>query len=254
MRGAFIFLAALLSTPAAAETQFPSLLGLTNSAPRSEAFARIAELKPEEKSAVQHIALASKSSNPVQLEIEALAGHRSFTSLTEQASPKRHLAISASNSVYGVGTAIRFALPIAPGWSIMPFASIDYNLVDSAKTVNKFSPRPFVRDNADTGLTGSLGAVLSLMSKKAGGIRVDGYGAVIVGNSKMASNQEFASVGAQVLNALNARGTKTAWAEFGVRARVSLAPRLQLQGAILRAVGPASSSSTAEMIGLRRSF
>ncbi len=254
MRGAFIFLAALLSTPAAAETQFPSLLGLSTAAPRSEALASIPELRHEAPTPEEHIALAGKSSTPIRLEVEALAGHRSFTSMTERATPQRHLTVTSSNSVYGVGTAVRYSVPIAKGWSITPFASLDYNRVDSGRTVNKFSPKPFVRDNADTGLAGSVGAVVTFSTGKSRSINMQGFGAVVTANNTMASGKEFASVGAQVLSAFHSKGPATTWAEFGVRAKVSLAPRWQLHGAFLKTAGSVNGSSTAGMIGIRHRF
>jgi Autotransporter beta-domain len=254
MRGAFIILLALASTPAAAEVPLPKLLAVAEIARGIAPQVIDLDVLRDVPSPSEYQLMAGTPQTPIALEINALASHRSFEALTGRQMGPRSLSVTASNSILGVGTKVTYDVPLARGWGITPFVSLDYNRMDSGRTVNMHSPRPFVRDNADTGLTGSAGATLSHSFGAKSNIRIDGFGALIAATGSSERRGEFATLGARVLGALHSDGIESMWAEFGIRARFTLARRWQVQGAVLHTEGAVNGSTSAEMISLHHRF
>jgi Autotransporter beta-domain len=197
--------------------------------------------------------------NPLTLQVHPLAGHRSFDAITTQDVTPYQLAITASNTVLGVGLSAAYAVPVswgklAKGWTASPFVSVDYNRVDSARHVNTNSPKPFTNDNADTGLTGAAGATISYSLGSHARLRIDGFGAAIASTQGEASERDLSSASAQLESALHAHGFESVWIEYGARAHYRLNRQLNLEAAVVRTSGPVNGSATATMFGLRHSF
>ncbi len=197
--------------------------------------------------------------SPLTLQIHPLAGHRSFDVMTSQDATPHQLAITASNTALGVGLSAAYAVPVtwgrsAKGLTAVPFISMDYNRVDSARNVNTNSPKPYTNDNADTGLTGAAGATISYSMGSNSRLRVDGFGAAIASTQAEASERDLSSASAQLESALHAHGIESVWIEYGARAHFRINQRLNLEAAVMRTSGPVNGSATATMFGLRHSF
>jgi hypothetical protein len=186
----------------------------------------------------------------VDLELEALAGHRSFDAISAQ-HPNLGWNLSGTGNVLGVGTTGTFGIRLARDWRVNSFISLDYNHIDTARFVNPASPHPYSGNNADTGFTGSLGAAVSHRLGAGRRIRALAYGALVAATSNGIEPQEFGSVGARLAHAIGDTGLKAMWEEFGLGFDYRVAPHVRLNGAVLQTLDRRDGEAMAAKIGLQ---
>lgn len=196
------------------------------------------------------VALTGLPQARVDLELQALAGHRSFDAISEQR-PTVGWNLSGTGNVLGVGTTGTFGIRLARDWRVTSFISLDYNHIDTARFVNPASPHPFSSNNADTGFTGSLGAAVSHRLGAGRRIRALAYGALVAATSNGVEPQEFGSVGARLAHALGDTGLKATWEEVGIGFDYRMAPRVRLNGAVLQTLDRRYGEAMAAKIGLQ---
>ena len=114
----------------------------------------------------------------VDLRVQAFAGYRSFDTITSRRATLGW-AVTNSGNELGVGTTGTYGIRLAKAWRFTPFVSLDYNRVDSARYVDATSPRPYILDNADTGLTGTIGATVSHRFGAERRFRAMAFGALV---------------------------------------------------------------------------
>ncbi len=188
----------------------------------------------------------------VDLEIQPLAGHRSFDTMATRRGTLGWTVTNRGNAL-GVGTTGTYGIRLARAWRFTPFVSIDYNRIDSARYVDTASPRPFMVDNADTGFTGSMGATLSHRFGAERRFRALAFGAMIAATDADArpAPREFGSVGARLINALGNSGVEAMWGEVGFGLDYRIAPRANLGGAVVQTIDRVTGEATAAKLGLR---
>jgi Autotransporter beta-domain len=185
----------------------------------------------------------------VDLELQALAGHRSFDTMTTRRGTLG-LAVVHHGNALGIGTTGTYGIRLARAWRFTPFVSVDYNRIDSARFVDANSPRPFMRNNADTGFTGSAGATLSHRFGAERRFRAIAFGAMIAATDAPRP-REFGSIGARVINALRNSSIEAIREEVGLGLDYRLTPRASLSGAFVQTIDRTDGDATAAKFGLR---
>ncbi len=196
------------------------------------------------------VALTAQPQSRVELELQALAGHRSFDTMSSR-QPASGWTLSSNGNVLGVGTTGSFGVRLSGSWQVAPFMSLDYNHIDSARFVNTASPRPFTGNNADTGFAGTLGAVISHRFGAEQRFRLMAYGAMVAASSDGARPQEYGSVGARLVHAIGDSGIETMWKEAGLGLNYRLTSRARLDGTVLQTIDRRDGDNLAARLGLQ---
>lgn len=196
------------------------------------------------------IAISTPRGAPISLEIEALAGHRSFNTMRTRRSILGW-SWTPSGNVLGVGMTGTYGVQIAKAWRFTPFVSLDYNRIDSARYVDATSPNPYVTDNADTGLTGTVGAVVSHRFGTENRFRALAFGSVVAATSTGGRPREFGSFGTRFVRAIGDSAIKATWEEVGLGLDYRLTPRALLNGAVIHTLGRQDGETMAAKLGLR---
>ena len=189
------------------------------------------------------VAISLPSMKPVLLRIQPLAGHRAFDSMRLRASILGW-AVEVGNNILGVGVTGAYGVKIASNWRIAPFVSLDYNRIDSARYVDSTGPRPYVTNNADSGLNASAGALVSHRFRAVKKLRVIGYFAAIVGSDQARTPTEAASAGARVIQSLGSSGPQSTWWEYGAGADYALSPSARIGAAVVENVDRAEGAAS----------
>ncbi len=191
---------------------------------------------------------------PTKLEIEALSGHRSFATQSLRERTGNRLTVDVSNTIFGVGTTLSFDAAVAGHVYASPFVSLDYNRVDTARTVNVRSPMPFARNNGDTGLAGSAGATVSYVFGAHQGLRLTGYGAVSAGSRNQPFDDDSATVATRVVHALSKPAVNSVGVEIGVGTSYALTNDLRVDTAMVRASLSDGRATTSGTVALNLRF
>jgi Autotransporter beta-domain len=187
----------------------------------------------------------------VDLDLQALAGHRSFDTMTTRQATLGLDVVHRGNAL-GIGTTGTYGIRLARAWRFTPFVSLDYNRIDSARYVDTNSPRPFMRDNADTGFTGSAGATLSHRFGAERRFRAVAFGAVIAATEADTPRpREFGSIGARVVNALKNSSIEAIREEVGLGLDYRLNPRASLSGAFVQTIDRNDGDAIAAKLSFR---
>jgi hypothetical protein len=196
------------------------------------------------------LAVTGQPQARVDLEFEALAGHRSFATMSTRRSVLGW-KVTNNGNVLGVGTTGTYGIRLARAWRFTPFVSLDYNHVDSARYVDAANPRPYTGNNADTGFTGSMGATVSHRFGTERRFRAIAYGAMIAATDSAAQPREFGSVGARLVHAIGNSAVEAMWEEVGMGLDYRLTPRARLSGAVVQTMDRRDGEATAAKVGLR---
>ena len=196
------------------------------------------------------VAISSTRSAPTSLSVQALAGHRSFNTMRTRRSILGW-SWTPSGNVLGVGLTGTYGVRIAKAWRFTPFISLDYNRIDSARYVDAASPNPYVTDNADTGLTGTAGAMLSHRFGAENRFRALAFGSVVAATSTGGPPREFGSFGTRFVRAIGDSAIKATWEEVGVGLDYRLTPRALLNGAVIHTLDRQDGETMAAKFGLR---
>ena len=191
---------------------------------------------------------------PEKLEIEALSGHRSFATQSFRDRTGNRMTVEVSNTILGVGTTMSFDATINRRVFLSPFVSLDYNRVDSARTVNLHSPLPFTRNNGDTGLVASAGATLSYVFGAAGSLRLSSYGAVSAGSRRPILDDNSATVATRVVKALSKPALDSVEVELGVGTSYALTTALRVDTAMVRSALADGRTGTSGTVALNLRF
>lgn len=191
---------------------------------------------------------------PIKLEIEALSGHRSFATQSLRERTGHRLTVDISNTIFGVGTTLSFDAAVARHFYASPFVSLDYNRVDTARTVNVRSPVPFARNNGDTGLAGSAGATVSYVFGAQENFRMMGYGAVSAGSRSQIYDDDSATVATRVVHALSKPAVDSIGVEIGVSTSYNLTSDLRVDTAVVRASLADGRATTSGTVALNLRF
>ena len=196
------------------------------------------------------VAISSPRSTPISLSLQALAGHRSFNTMRTRRSILGW-SWTPSGNVLGVGLTGTYGVRIAKAWRFTPFISLDYNRIDSARYVDAASPNPYVTDNADTGLTGTAGAMLSHRFGAENRFRALAFGSVVAATSTGGPPREFGSFGTRFVRAIGDSAIKATWEEVGVGLDYRLTPRALLSGAVIQTLDRLDGETMAAKFRLR---
>ncbi len=190
---------------------------------------------------------------PIELGLQPLAGHISFDTMQRRRAILGW-SVTNSNNALGVGTTGTYGILVARGWRMTPFVSLDYNRIDTARYVDLASPNPYINDNADTGMTGTMGATLSHRFGAENRFRALAYGAMVAATSTGAPPREFGTVAARLVNAIGDSALKALWEETGVGLDYRLTARARLNGAVIQTLGRLTGDTLAAKFGLRATF
>lgn len=196
------------------------------------------------------VAVMTPRGNPVELNLNALAGHRSFDTIQRRRSTLGWSVTSGGNDL-GVGMTGTYGIRVAKGWRMTPFVSLDYNRIDTARYIDAASPHPYTTDNGDTGMTGTIGAALSHRFGVEKRFRALAFGSMVAATSTGVPPREFGSVGARLVNALGNSAVKAVWEETGFGLDYRLTSRARLNGAILQTIDRMDGDTVAAKFGLR---
>lgn len=185
----------------------------------------------------------------IDLHLQALAGYRSFDTVTSRRATLGWTVANNGNEL-GVGTTGTYGIRLARAWRFTPFVSLDYNRVDSARYVDATSPRPYVPNNADTGLTGTVGATVSHRFGAERRFRVLAFGALVAATNSGEPPREFASVGARFVHALGDSGIEAVWEQVGFSVDYRLTDHARISGAIVQTINRANYDTMAAKFGL----
>jgi hypothetical protein len=196
------------------------------------------------------LAVTGQPLQRVDLDIQALAGHRSFATMSMRRSVLGW-KVTNNGNVLGVGTTGTYGIRLAKAWRFTPFVSFDYNHIDSARYVDAANPRPYTGNNADTGFTGTVGATVSHRFGAERRFRAMAYGAMIAATDSATQPREFGSVGARLVHAIGNSAIDAMWEEVGMGIDYRLNPRARLNGAVVQTIDRGDGEATAAKFGLR---
>jgi Autotransporter beta-domain len=186
----------------------------------------------------------------IELNLQPLAGHRSFDTMSTRRATLGWVLTNNGNAL-GVGTTGTYGIRLAKAWRFTPFVSIDYNHIDSARYVDRASPRPYMVNNADTGFTGTMGATVSHRFGVERRFRAIAYGAMIAATDTGGPPREFGSVGARLVDAVGNSGIEAMWEEVGMGVDYRLTPRARLSGALVQTIDRRDGEAMSAKFGLR---
>lgn len=191
----------------------------------------------------------AKASVParVDLEIDPMAGHRSFETMRGE-TPAYGWRLAASGDPLGVGLTGAYGVPLVEGVMATPFVSLDYNRVDSARTVDARSPQPYMTDNADTGLTASAGAEIAWQLGKSW--QLSGFGAALAGSGPEYEPHDAASIGARLVSTVGESRLNALSYDFGVSASYALSSDVRVTAGMVQSVGGVNGGVVAARISL----
>ncbi len=195
------------------------------------------------------------SFDALSIDVYALAGSRSFDAESFRARNGIMLTLDTSGNVYGAGATVTYDVPVGTSWFLSPFASIDYNRIDTARVIDPPGLPPIVREQREDGVTGVGGATLSRMFGPESVSSVGGYAAFVTTSNTAAVNRAgSASTGSQLLSVFDAAGGNDSWFEYGATASFALSKRMRLDASVVRTAGLTADESTSGTLGLRFNF
>ncbi len=196
------------------------------------------------------LAVTALRGAPIELGLQPLAGHISFDTMQRRRATLGW-SLTNSNNLLGVGTTGTYGIRLAKGWRMTSFVSLDYNRIDTARYVDLTSPNAFINDNADTGMTGTMGATLSHRFGAENRFRALAYGAMVAATSTGAPPREFGTVGARLVNAIGDSALKALWEETGLGLDYRLTTRAKLNGAVIQTLNRLDGDTLAAKFGIR---
>jgi hypothetical protein len=195
------------------------------------------------------VAVSMPGGVPVDLRIQALSGHRAFATLQARRATLGWNLTNSGNAL-GVGMTGTYGIRLTKGWRMTPFFSLDYNRVDSARYVDATGPNPYLYDNADSGLTGTIGTTISHRFGAEQRFRALAFGALVAAGTQEAP-REFGSLGARFVHAIGDSAIKSVWQEAGFGLDYRLTPKARLTGAVVQTLDRADGDTVAAKFGLR---
>jgi len=188
------------------------------------------------------------SATPVNLQIEPLAGHLGGVSTLDVAG-QAGFTTSIANNLLGVGITQAYGIALSDRLIVSPFAALDYNRVDSTRLINLDSPRPFTNDNADTGLTATLGIAAQPHILADSRFAPTAFAALVFGSDNhYAVPREASSVGARIIQSIGSNGPEVAWSEVGTGIDYRLSKLSFVRASIMQTVGHPNGDSIAAQL------
>jgi hypothetical protein len=183
------------------------------------------------------------------LELAGAVGTRSFDDVQVVGPNGQTFKVGGDGDLWSLGGSASYTVPLAPRWTLTPYATLDYGSLDVARSIGGPGDRrgnPFV--TREDGITGAVGVALDRELGTASSIGVQ---ASFVTTSNSASVTRAAS-GAQRL--LEGAGASESWVELGASVMIGLSSRLALDLSAVHTLGLAPSESTTGAATLRFSF
>lgn len=191
----------------------------------------------------------------VSIDVYALAGNRSFDLASFSRRNGNLVTLNSSGSVYGGGATLTYDAPIGEHWFAAPFVSIDYNRVDTARIINPTSMTPIVRQDQQSGVTGSGGVSAGYLYGPAKGNSIGGYAAFVNTSNAAAVNRiNGLALGSRFLSQLSDTSNSDSWFEYGAQAGFALSSNVHIDASVVRTAGLNSGESTSGTVGLRLGF
>jgi Autotransporter beta-domain len=187
---------------------------------------------------------------PTQLNIEALAGHRAFDTMRRRRASDGW-RMTPSNNELGVGLTGSWGVDMGRDATALPFVSIDYDRIDTARFVNAHSPRPYVVNNADTGLTFTAGMEAAWRFGEGKRFRLGGYGAVVAATGTGGMAPEAASAGARIVQSLTSSDLQPLYGDVGASLSYAAAPRVRISGSVVQTLDRSAGDAMAMRLALR---
>lgn len=201
------------------------------------------------------VAMAARSfqQRPADLVFEPLAGHRAFDTM------RRHRAsegwrLSPSNNTLGVGLTGSWGIDMGHNAVAMPFVSLDYDRIDTARFVNPGSPRPYIVDNADTGLTFTAGMQAAWRFGDGKRFRLGGYGALIAATGTGGMAPDAASAGARIVQSLASSQLQPLYADVGASLTYAVTPRMRISGSFVQTLDRTAGDAMAMRLAFRMRY
>lgn len=192
--------------------------------------------------------VAVPSATPVNLQIEPLAGHLAGVS-TLNVAGRVGFTTTIANNLLGVGITQAYGIALGDRLTVSPCVALDYNRVDSTRLINLDSPRPFTNDNADTGLTGTLGIAAQPYISADSQFAPTAFATLVFGSDNhFAVLREASSVGARIIQSIGSNGPEVAWSEFGAGIDYRLSELSLVRASIIQTVGHPNGDGVAAQL------
>lgn len=191
----------------------------------------------------------------LSIDVYALAGDRSFDVASFRRRNGNLVTLDSSGSVYGGGGTLTYDVPIGEDWFASPFVAIDYSRVVTARVVNPLGPTPIVREDRQTGVTGSGGVSAGYLYGAGKGHSVGAFAAFVTTSNAAAVNRVSGAVlGSRFLSQMSGTDGSDSWFEFGPQAGFALGGNVRIDASIVRTAGLDTGESTSATLGLRFAF
>jgi hypothetical protein len=186
---------------------------------------------------------------PAELRVDPLAGHLGFAAAQSFAG-RMGWGFGASNNALGVGLTETFGARMSRSTVFSAFGSFDYNRVDSDRQANAASPIPYAVDNADIGLTGTLGVALTRTLTAKSRTNISLYSSVVAGSSINGLAKEAATFGSRVLQSIDSGGPERIWSEVGAGGDLHISARTLLRASLVETIGHPHGDALAARVKL----
>ncbi len=191
----------------------------------------------------------------LSIDVYAVAGQRSFDVASFRRRNGNLVTLDSSGSVYGGGGTLTYDVPIGEDWFASPFVAVDYNRVDTARVINPLSSTPIVREDRQTGVTGSGGVSAGYLYGSGKGHSIGAYAAFVTTSNAAAINRvSGAALGSRFLSQLSGTGGSDSWFEYGAQAGFALGGGVYIDASAVRTAGLDTGESTSGTLGLRFAF
>jgi hypothetical protein len=188
----------------------------------------------------------------VLLDAYATLGRRDFTPPAPARTNGRVVRDETDGSLFTLGGSVTWDAPAGEHWSVAPFLSLSYSVVDSARTLVPLAGDPVIVERSESGVTGVAG-VSAERIWQGGSLGV--YLAGAATSNRASINRQGSGISAsRTPQLIAAEDESDAWFEYGVSGSIQLSPDLSLDALVVRTAGFGQGETTSASAGVRIQF
>jgi hypothetical protein len=188
----------------------------------------------------------------VLLDAYATLGRRDFTPPSPARTNGRIVRDETDGSLFTFGGSVTWDAPAGENWSIAPFASLSYSLLDTARTIVPQAGDPIIEERREHGLTGIAGVSAERLWR--GGSLGVYLAAAATSNRASINRQGSGLLAARTPQLDPAEDRGDAWFEYGLSGSIRLSADVSLDAALVRTAGFAQGETTSASTGIRIQF
>jgi hypothetical protein len=188
----------------------------------------------------------------VLLDAYATLGGRDFIPPAASRTNGRVVRDDSDGSLFTLGGSVTWDAPAGENWSIAPFVSLSYSVLDTARTLVPQTGDPVIEESSESGLTGIAG--LSAERIWRGGSLGVYLAAAATSNRASINRQGSGLAASRTPQLIPAEDDGDARLEYGVTGSIQLSAEISLDALLVRTAGFDPGETTSASAGVRIRF